>query len=184
MKETLNKTTPYELSEEAIEEAKKELAVFAAEANEIIEQEKSIRAELESKGINIRFGTPPKYLYEVAERKQEYMRKLEQTSAYKRISAWVSERAHRCFVEESIRLDEYSLRDYGWKDKETSRDTKKKLDLARKYLDENNISDAVDLFFQLGSCHYIWTFEQRIFEETFGVIYFPPPELNLEIIYD
>lgn len=54
--------------------------------------------------------------------------------------------------------------------------------LLEKYPDEPE--HAARLFFQLGSCHWLWVMKKRILKEKYGIIWYAPSEVYPDDCYD
>ena len=54
--------------------------------------------------------------------------------------------------------------------------------LLEEYPDE--AIHAAQLFFQLGSCHWLWAIKKRLLKENYGITWYAPSEVNTDCIYD
>ena len=117
---------------------------------------------------------------------------LEQSSEYQRILPEVMNEVYSQYVKEEIERSECYLERENEEDdddvfaslyKSQRESTKKKLNEA-KMLMPDYPEQAAQVFMQLGSCHRLWDMQKTILKEKFGITWYSPDELNLEIIYD
>ena len=54
--------------------------------------------------------------------------------------------------------------------------------LLEEYPDE--AIHAARLFFQLGSCHWLWAIKKGLLKEKYGITWYAPSEVNTDCIYD
>ena len=68
-------------------------------------------------------------------------------------------------------------------DKKYYQEEKQKLEKAKELFDSNP-EQAAELYMMLGSCHELWSLQKNILKERYGIIWYAPPEVYPNRIYD
>jgi len=169
------------MSEEEIKRIRIELAHFAKVANEIDQKEKVILDDLASKGIVRPLYSNSKQLSEVLKAKRDYMRELRNTSAYSEISSWVTNTINKQYVLDMIEQEEKKL--VSCSNPSSIKESKEKIDKGRELL-ETDLEAALNMFSEIGTCHYLWSLERKLLKETFGVRFYTGQELYPDFMFD
>lgn len=104
----------------------------------------------------------------LGEKKREYVKELEQTAAYRKISGWLYDEVDRQYVLLKIRDRKQSL-------KSTFNPiTENLVKKAEILLEEGKVKDATELFSDLGDCHIRWRLQDEILHEVFNVRWYGP----------
>ena len=114
---------------------------------------------------------------------------LERSPEYQRIIPEVMREVYTRFVNERIEQQEKWLETetldtpFGDDPESIKISTSKRIEDAKRLL-PSNPEQAAELFMQLGCCHTIWDLKKRILKEKYGITWYTPAELNLDVKFD
>ena len=123
------------------------------------------------------------------EKVQAYNKTLEQSSEFQRILPEVMNEVYSQYVKEEIECSEHYLTKEDEDDafaslyKSQRESVERKLNEAKSLMPDHP-EQAAQVFMQLGSCHRLWTMQQKILKEKYGITWYTHDELHPEIIFD
>lgn len=129
----------------------------------------------------------------------EHNKAIEQSPEFQKIEQEVDNEVYRQFALERIQQAEKYLAEHG--DYEDAFDNEldapteydiylskrsNRIKEAKRLLEEypDEAIHAAQLFFQLGSCHWLWAIKKRLLKENYGITWYAPSEVYPDDCYD